>query len=206
MENPAQSLLLAHTQPQEDARLLLLEGNDGWLGSEIAPQVPKGEVLSLSRDVREVRAAQKRLAPIPNAAAGFEVYPASGDWDLVLLTIPKERRYARTLLLAAWEALKPGGKLLLAGPTRKGAKAVITDAERLFGNVAVLGYRQHQRLIARVLVRSQAHLPQRRSLIRLRLCSAAYPSACAARVCGSCRRRHCLMSLAKQSPRAPHPA
>lgn len=148
MENPAQSLLLAHTQPQEDARLLLLEGNDGWLGSEIAPQVPKGEVLSLSRDVREVRAAQKRLAPIPNAAAGFEVYPASGDWDLVLLTIPKERRYARTLLLAAWEALKPGGKLLLAGPTRKGAKAVITDAERLFGNVAVLGYRQHQRVAA----------------------------------------------------------
>ncbi|MCJ7700721.1 MAG: methyltransferase [Anaerolineales bacterium] len=148
MENPAQSLLLAHTQLQEYARVLLLEGGRGWLGCQVARQFPKGEVLSLDRDVRAVWAAQKRLAPIPNAAAGFEVYPASGDWDLVLLTIPKERRYARTLLLAAWEALKPGGKLLLAGPTRKGAKAVITDAERLFGNIAVLGYRQHQRVAA----------------------------------------------------------
>jgi len=63
-----------------------------------------------------------------------------------LLKRPKGRRYARVLLLAAWQALKPGGKLLLAGPSRQGAKSVIKDAERLFGNAAVLGYRNHQRI------------------------------------------------------------
>ena len=66
----------------------------------------------------------------------------------MLLTIPKERRYARSLLLAAWRSLKPGGQLLLAGPSKAGAKAVIKDAERLFGNASVLGYRRHQRVAA----------------------------------------------------------
>jgi 16S rRNA (guanine1207-N2)-methyltransferase len=82
----------------------------------------------------------------PNAKAGYEVLPSTVGWDIVLLTIPKERRYSRTLLLAAWGALKLGGLLLLSGPTRKGAKAVINDAGRLFGKATVIGYRGHQRI------------------------------------------------------------
>jgi 16S rRNA (guanine1207-N2)-methyltransferase len=93
-----------------------------------------------------VWAAQDQLESVPNASATLDVLPTTRNWDMVLLTIPKERRYARTLLLAAWEALKPGGRLLLAGPSRGGAKAVIKDAEMLFGNAIILGYRHHQRV------------------------------------------------------------
>jgi len=146
LEHPAQSLLLAHLAPAEDARLLILEGGDGQLALEAARMVPKGEVLTLARDVRQVWAAQKRLEVIQNAAAGSEVIPSIGGWDQILLTIPKERRYARSLLVAAWCLLKPGGKLLLAGPTRQGAKAIIKDADRLFSNAIVLEYRSHQRI------------------------------------------------------------
>jgi 16S rRNA (guanine1207-N2)-methyltransferase len=148
MSHAAQSLFLKYLYPQKDVRILALEGGHGWLANQVAQLVPDGEVLSLARDIREVREAQTRLTTIPNATATQEVFPSSGDWDIVLLTIPKGRRYARTLLLSAWGALKPGGMLFLAGPTKSGAKAVIKDAKRLFGNANVLGYRSHQRVAA----------------------------------------------------------
>ncbi len=148
MQNPAQSLILEYLHPKTDDRILIFEGGAGWLAVEAAQRVPAGEVLSLDRDVREVWAAQTQLESIPNAATALSVYSTSEGWDYVLFTIPKERRYARTLLITAWEALKPGGQLLLAGPSKGGAKAVIKDAERLFGSAVVLGYRSHQRVAA----------------------------------------------------------
>jgi len=146
MQNPAQSLLLAYFHPAQDAHILALEGGAGWLAQEAAPRVPTGEVLSLARDIREIWTAQSLLESASNASASLDVFPTSENWDMVLLTIPKGRRYARVLLIAAWNALKPGGKLLLAGPTNGGAKAVIKDAERLFSNASVLGFRSHQRV------------------------------------------------------------
>jgi 16S rRNA G1207 methylase RsmC len=134
MQNAAQSLLLEFLDPNKDARILVLEGGNGQLAGEAARLIPEGEALSLARDIRDVQAAQANLETVPNASATEDVFPKSDGWDIVLLTIPKERRYSRTLLVAAWNALKPDGKLLLAGPTQKGAKAVIKDAERLFGN------------------------------------------------------------------------
>ena len=150
MKTAAHSLLLEFLAPPKDGRILILEGGEGHLAVEVAQQVPNGEVLSLGRDVREVFAAQAQLETIPNASATGDVFPKSIDWDFVLLPIPKERRYSRTLLLAAWNALKPDGQLLVAGPTKKGAKAVIKDAERVFGNASVLGYRNHYRVAASI--------------------------------------------------------
>ncbi|MFN2236608.1 MAG: class I SAM-dependent methyltransferase [Anaerolineales bacterium] len=146
MTHDAQSLFAEFLHPQEDTNILILEGGDGWLAKLLAQFVPDGQVLSLARDIRDIRAAQTLLMETPNADASQDVFPHTTDWDIVLLTIPKERRYARTLLVSAWEALKPGGKLMLAGPSKSGAKAVIKDAERLFGNATTLGYRSHQRV------------------------------------------------------------
>lgn len=148
MFNPAEALIFEHLHPQSNSRILILEGGAGWLAAEAARRVPRGEVLSLDRDFRNIQAAENLLSEIPNAHTNAEVLPSSDLWDIVLLTIPKERRFGRTLLVAAWEALKSGGQLLLAGPTGKGAKAAIIDAERLFGNANILGYRHHQRVAA----------------------------------------------------------
>jgi 16S rRNA (guanine1207-N2)-methyltransferase len=146
MINPAQSLIIDYLYPAQTARILILEGGAGELAREAARRVPGGEVLNLDRDFRNVRAAQALLAELPNARTGDEVLPASTGWDLVLLPLPKERRFTRALLVAAWQALVPGGELLLAGPTQAGAKAAIQDAERLFGNATLLGYKNHQRV------------------------------------------------------------
>jgi 16S rRNA (guanine1207-N2)-methyltransferase len=144
--NPAQKLLSEFLKPEKRDRILLLEGGDGRLAAWIADQVPDGMVLNLSRDVRHIWAAKSRLESLPNAETGFQVIPKQEGWDTILLIIPKERRFSRSLLMASRDLLKPGGRLLLAGPTRKGAKAVIKDAAKLFGNATVLGYRSHQRV------------------------------------------------------------
>jgi 16S rRNA (guanine1207-N2)-methyltransferase len=127
---------------------LVLEGGDGQLARWLATKLPQGEVLTLARDLREVIAAQHALENVANASATADVFPPSSDsvWDQVVLVIPKGRRYARTLLLAAWQALRPAGQLLLIGSGQSGANAVFTDAERLFGNVTVVGYKKHQRI------------------------------------------------------------
>ena len=144
--NPAQELILEYLQPQTNSRILILEGGKGWIASKAAKLVPEGEVVSLDRDVRAVWAAQNTLSSVPNASTSMDVFPKSAGWDIVLLMVPKGRRYARTLLVAAYQVLKPNGRLLISGPTKQGAKAVIKDAERLFGNASVLGFRKHQRV------------------------------------------------------------
>lgn len=141
------TLLLKALRPQPAARLLLLEGGNGQLARQLAPLVPQGAILTLARDVREVTAAQRLLAQCPNVQASEAVFPpAPGAWDHVVLQIPKGRRYARTLLLAAGQALRPGGQVWLIGSKATGGDAVFTDAQRLFGNGAVVGYKKHQRI------------------------------------------------------------
>lgn len=151
---PQHSLLLDYLNPEKSARILILEGGDGKFAAEISLLVPEGQVLTLSRDARDIWSAQVLLKGKKNTSTLLSAYPEGGGWDYAILSIPKGRRYSRSLLVAAWQSLKPDGKLFLAGPTRKGAKAVIRDAERLFGNSFILGYRHHQR--ASVCIRGDA--------------------------------------------------
>jgi len=144
--NPAQSLILENYHPRPDERVLVLEGGDGELALNVAEHIPGGEVLTLDRDIRNILKAENTLSKISNAATSRSVLPTSFGWNSALLTIPRERRFARALLANSWKALKPNGRLILAGATREGAKAVIKDAQRIFGNVSNLGYRNHQRV------------------------------------------------------------
>ncbi len=73
MSHAAQSLFLEYLHPQKDVRILALEGGHGWLANQVAQLVPDGEVLSLARDIREVREAQTRLTTIPNATANANI-------------------------------------------------------------------------------------------------------------------------------------
>ena len=143
---PAKSLLLEHIQTNADDQIIILEGGDGWLAYEVATLVPKGMVFTHDRDIRNIERAQASLSNLENAISEAQALPKMEGSDIVLLTIPKERSYARLLLIASFLALKVGGQLLLAGPSRTGAKAVINDAKRLFGNGVILGYRSHQRI------------------------------------------------------------
>lgn len=141
------SLLVKFFRPQPTDHILILEGDNGQFARQLALLTPRGQILTLARDVREVTAAQRLLAPLPNTRASDSVLPPTNEaWNHVVLLIPKGRRYARTLLLAAGQALRPGGQLWLIGAKATGADAVFTDAQRLFGNGVVVGYKKHLRI------------------------------------------------------------
>jgi 16S rRNA G1207 methylase RsmC len=156
ISDPAQSLIFEHFHPRIDEQVLILEGGDGELARNVASLVPEGKVLSLDRDIRNIWKAETTLSRIPNAATGHSVLPTSHGWKSILIIIPKERRFSRALLVASWKALEPHGQLYLAGPTRRGAKAVIKDAQRIFRNVTNIGYRNHQRVAS---CRKDSELP-----------------------------------------------
>lgn len=145
--DPAHQLLADTYAPAENARVALIEGGEGELASTLARAVPGGSVATFTSDWRELAAARAWLKSFDNAQAVDTVAPeAEAAFDAVLLAVPKGRRYARMLLASAWRALREGGELLVAGPSRQGAKSVIRDAEALFGSAELLGYKRHQRV------------------------------------------------------------
>ena len=147
MSNPAMRLLADTAQWDGQANVQVLEGGDGLLAHILAARSGDVQVRSVTRDEREFVAAQKVLAHVPNAQAseaGFAL--PDGEADVVVLPIPKGRYLSRALLVSAWSALRQGGVLYLAGPSKVGAKSVINDARSLFGNAEVLGYKSRQRV------------------------------------------------------------
>jgi 16S rRNA (guanine1207-N2)-methyltransferase len=62
------------------------------------------------------------------------------------MEIPKGRGLIRRWLVEAHAALRPGGKLYLAGPNDLGVQPAIADAEALFGLAMQLGYKQRNRV------------------------------------------------------------
>ncbi len=147
LSHPAHRLLAESAEFPADAGVQVLEGGAGQLAEAVAARVPAGWVVSLTRDWRELTAAQALLEDTPNAeASGAAFALPDRPTDLVLMSIPKGRYLSRALLASAWTALRDGGALYLAGPSKMGAKSVINDARSLFGNAEVMGYKSHQRV------------------------------------------------------------
>ncbi len=126
--------------------VVVLEGGDGGLAQDVAA-MGAGAVTTFTRDARLLKAAQRRTGVTVSDAVRQS---GRGTADLVLLPVPKGRAYARSLLLTAWEAVRPGGKLLVCGQSTGGAKGVIADAKAVFGNAEVLGYKWRQRVAVSV--------------------------------------------------------
>jgi 16S rRNA (guanine1207-N2)-methyltransferase len=71
-----------------------------------------------------------------------------GSFDGVVVPLPPDRDLARRWILTAWDALVPGGTLLLAGANAEGAKSLIADATVVFG-AARAAYPKRKHRIAR---------------------------------------------------------
>ena len=80
------------------------------------------------------------------AALVQRVAQPAPSFDVVLLDAPRGREWVRHLLGVAARVLKPGGKLLLAGPTRGGIKGFIEDASEIVGPCQVTRIKAGHRL------------------------------------------------------------
>jgi len=137
--HPAQALLLDVFEPVDGAAIVVVEGGDGTFAEMVAEEHHTDPPLTLDRDIRQLAQAGRRHLPVSRSVIPIEAC------DVVLLSIPKGRAYARMLLAAVWSSLRVGGVLYLAGPSKVGAKSVIKDAQSLFGNAETLAYKHHQR-------------------------------------------------------------
>jgi 16S rRNA (guanine1207-N2)-methyltransferase len=68
-------------------------------------------------------------------------------FDDIIIDLPKGRSLAQSWLLKAYDALRVGGRLYLAGSKSEGIQAVIKDAEELLGIPAILGYKKGNRIV-----------------------------------------------------------
>jgi 16S rRNA (guanine1207-N2)-methyltransferase len=125
-------------------RLLDLRCGAGVCGALAAR---RGADVTLCDDsLVAVEAARRTLAL--NSVNGQLVHgdDVTGLFDSVLLDAPRGREWVRHLLTLAARMLRPGGRLLLAGPNRGGIKGFIEDAREIVGPCMVLRVKASHRL------------------------------------------------------------
>jgi 16S rRNA (guanine1207-N2)-methyltransferase len=148
---PASLLLAEYTELTPEARVLQLGCRHGALAVALARRLPAGEIWLTDNNIIALQMAEKTLRAnaIDNAnlhrqisvlPAGFETF------DTVVVEIPKGRQLIRRWLLEAFNALRMDGCLYLAGSNEQGIHSAIKDAEALFGEKSILGYKKGHRL------------------------------------------------------------
>ena len=143
--SPAARLLAEELSVEPGQRVLDLRCGVGVRGMLAAR---RGADVTLCDDsIVAVQAARRTLEL--NGVQGQVIHGIVSQtvyaFDVVLLDAPRGREWVRHLLSVAAHALKPGGRLLLAGPTRGGIKGIIEDASEVIGPCQVTrikaGYR-----------------------------------------------------------------
>ena len=147
----ATGLLAEAIDLAEDARTLVLGCRQGPLGVAAARLAPRGEVWLADTSCIALAMAERTLEAngVENAhvVRDISVLPDGAEsFDAVAVELPAGRKLARRWLVEAWGALRPGGRLYLAGPNNAGIQPVMGDAEALFGNATLLGYKQKNRI------------------------------------------------------------
>jgi 16S rRNA (guanine1207-N2)-methyltransferase len=90
---------------------------------------------------------RQRLAGYERIHISDDIMPAADSGlDALLLFCPKGRDLARALLWHTAQALRPGGRLIIAGANEAGVKSVIADAGALLGGAITLGYKDRHRV------------------------------------------------------------
>lgn len=140
---PAQ-LIADHAEIHPSERVLVCPCGHGALGVWAASRTEPQRVVMLDTNVVAVDVAGRTLSANQCEGVHLEANLPSaskGPFDAVLMQLPKGRDFARLLFLHSFCALREGGSLYLAGPTRGGIKSAIKDCAALFGPATVLGYK-----------------------------------------------------------------
>jgi cobalt-precorrin-6B (C15)-methyltransferase len=152
-------MLLAHLRPQSDSLVWDVGGGTGALALEIARLMPSGAVHTLERDPEAIALLEqnRRRFGITNlhihagaAPEGLALLPPRPD--RVLLEVG---RPLGDVLQAVWQALQPGGRLVISTASLEG----LVDATDTLGQLAAIDLQVVQATVHRMQRRgSQAKL------------------------------------------------
>lgn len=161
---PAQHLLAEGISLSAGETLLFLGCRTGAAGCALASTSP-GSNLVLA-DENYVALQMAKLTIEENQASNIRILSTfealafrDRPYDIVAIDLPKGRRLAQRWLALAFQALKPGGRLYLAGQNDHGIQAVIRDAGQLFQNGAILNYRKGNRLATFIRPEQMSDIP-----------------------------------------------
>ncbi len=145
--DPATQIALEQITPQPGERVLVLHCPDPALALALGKNAAAVAVYDNSLTALARVRSQATARKVDTVVAYEDVFPeGEARYDLAVLTVPKGRGLAQGWIYAARKALKPGGKLYIAGPTEGGAKTLIADAALVFGNGATLAFRKRNRV------------------------------------------------------------
>lgn len=142
---PAVTLCAELITPDPQERVLLMGCGNGALAAALARLLPDGAILLTDSSLIALRAAAATLRA--NTLANATVSPElsllpheAGRFDRVVILAPQSRDLGRRWMVEAHGLLRPGGILTLAGANDQGIRALIGDADALFGATHLLGY------------------------------------------------------------------
>ena len=143
----ADQLLAEHAPISSGDVVMNLQCGSGLVGIVAARAAMAGQITLASSNLLDVEASRQslRLEGLTSVdvrhSSGAGIVP-NDSIDLVLARSPKGRLPIARTILVAWQALRVGGTLLLAGAGDDGIQSSLARVERLFGNLHVLAYRK----------------------------------------------------------------
>jgi len=157
---PGQFLLSEFAKISDSSNVLLLGCSHGALAVFLSRQIHNGQILLSDTNTIALSTTKETLKinNITNAEIISDItlsskYSKKFDTIIADIELSKGRGFSRRWLIEAYEALKIKGQLYIAGAKSHGVKSAIKDAEELFGNMEVLGYKKGSR-VARALKKS----------------------------------------------------
>ena len=162
----ATQLLAQHMQVAPADLVLELGRGVGLAGTVAARLAGVGRVHLADRNVIACEAAARTLAlnGIDNASVhlsdGMAGLALTQPADVALVQGPKEKLVALQLVWDAWNALRDGGRLYVAGANDEGIRPLLRHTEALFGALTLLDYRRGNRIGMAVKGALPAALPE----------------------------------------------
>ncbi len=152
-------MLLAHLRPQSDSLVWDVGGGTGALALEIARLMPKGAVHTLERDPEAIALLEQNRRRF--GIANLHIHAGAAPEGLALLPPRPDRvllevgRPLGDVLQAVWQALQPGGRLVISTASLEG----LVDATDTLGQLAAIDLQVVQATVHRMQRRgSQAKL------------------------------------------------
>jgi 16S rRNA (guanine1207-N2)-methyltransferase len=144
----AATLLAENIEIRDADTVLDLNCGDGLVGTVVASLMEKGHILLADPNVIAVDAACRTIEA--NRLAHVQVYLSNGTShfkpkslvDLVAIRLPKGKLPSLQLIWDAFNVLKTGGRLYLAGANQEGIKTYCRHARELFGYMNTVAYRK----------------------------------------------------------------
>jgi 16S rRNA (guanine1207-N2)-methyltransferase len=151
--SPATQILAENVLVQPGENLLVFGCYHGALLAYFAASTPGVYIAATDINLTALKATLQTMNKNNILSTKFnilrEIDLPFGDnekFDSVIIQPSKGRLLTRRWIVQANAALKPGGRLYLAGSNASGIQSMIKDAQSLFGNGRVLGFKKGNRV------------------------------------------------------------